>query len=66
MQNGDWKRQHKMNGFATNLFRKMGNIFIFYFYLKTRDINYTYMNDYILSGNILNASSRPLEKPGNV
>lgn len=42
-----------MNGFATNLFWKMGDAFIFYFYLKTRDINYTYMNDYILNGNSL-------------
>lgn len=47
------EKEYKMNGFATNLFRKMGDVFIFYFYLKTRDINYTYMNDYILNGNSL-------------
>lgn len=41
MQNNDWKRQHKMNCFATNLFWKIG------------DINYTSENAYILNGSVL-------------
>lgn len=62
MQNDDWKRQDKMNGLATHLFRKMEDIFIFYLYLKTRDINYTYMNDYILNGNILKCIIQTIRK----